>query len=423
MRYDAILFDLDGTLTASAPGVCASARYALAETGCPVPPDDVLQRFLGPPLVYSYPEYAGVPLEDVDRVVAIHRAHYHEHGVLDAVVYPGIPNLLRRLRAAGVYLAIASAKPEPLVHRVLEHFGLARFFDCIVGNTFERRESDKTVLLRAALPLKWQRAAMVGDRKFDMEAAVALGIDGIGALWGYGTQEELMQSGAVGCAATADAMAALLLEGDVPPPPGFFITIEGIDGSGKTTQMNAVAAHLAARGYEVVRTREPGGSPVAETIRQLILSPDNPIHAHTEVLLFAAARAEHVRELVRPALSRGAVVLCDRFVDSSVAYQGAGRELGMDRVAAINAFAIGGTMPDLTLLFVLDTRTAFLHRKAATPLDRMERSGEAFFQRVCDGYAQIARAESRVRCIDARLTIDQVTQEACRQIDLLLAAR
>ena len=146
--------------------------------------------------------------------------------------------------------------------------------------------------------------------------------------------------------------------------------------------------------------------------------------AQTEALLYAAARAEHVRQVIRPALEKGKIVLCDRFVDSSIAYQGGGRELGMEQVMAINAMAVGGTMPDLTLLFLVDARTAFLRRSNATALDRLERAGEAFFQRVYDAYARLAQSGGeRFRCIDACRDIDAVTADACAHMDRLLAQR
>jgi dTMP kinase len=206
-------------------------------------------------------------------------------------------------------------------------------------------------------------------------------------------------------------------------PRGFFISIEGLDGSGKTTQMNAVASHIRSRGYEVLETREPGGTPISEEIRRLVLDPTKTMCPAAEALLYAAARAEHVREFIRPAIMEGKVVLCDRYVDSSIVYQGAGRELGVDKVMAINAFAIDNLMPDLTLLFVVDAQTAFLRRSSATNLDRLERAGELFFQRVYDAYAKIAQDSGRVRCIDACRDIQTVTAEACASVDRLLASR
>ncbi len=423
MRYDAVLFDLDGTLSASAPGIHGSVRYTMEQMGFQLMDQSTLERFVGPPLFDSFQRYAGMTREESEKAVAVYRAHYMENGVLDTQIYQGIPNLLRQLKDEGVYLAVATAKPTGSARRVLEHFGLMRFFDRVVGADLERREDSKVSLLRDALPARYTRAAMVGDRSFDMQATKDLGITAIGAGWGYGSEEELVSTGADVYAATVrDAMYALL---DTPvPPKGFFISIEGLDGSGKTTQMNAVAAHIRRRGYDVMETREPGGTPISEEIRELVLDPAKTVCAETEALLYAAARAQHVRDKVRPAIDKGRVVLCDRFVDASIVYQGAGRELGMEKVMAINAFAIGNTMPDLTLLFMVDAQTGLLRRASATKLDRIERAGEAFFSRVYDGYVAIAAAApERVRCIDARRSIEQVTKEACQQVDRLLATR
>ena len=407
MRYDAVLFDLDGTLTASAPGIFGSVQHALMQLGYPPLEDSKLPGFVGPPLYESFERIAGLDASQAEQAVAAYREHYEDSGLFRATVYEGIPNLLRQLRAQGVYVALASAKPIALAHRVLEHFGLTRFFDRVIGADPGRRESDKQSLLQDALPARYERAAMVGDRRYDMEAAKALGLDAVGAAWGYGTEAELREAGA-----------------DAPAPRGCVISIEGLDGCGKTTQMNAVAAHAAACGYAVVTTREPGGAPVSEEIRRLVLDPEKSMCAQTEALLYAAARAEHVRQVIRPALEKGKIVLCDRFVDSSIAYQGGGRELGMEQVMAINAMAVGGTMPDLTLLFLVDARTAFLRRSNATALDRLERAGEAFFQRVYDAYARLAQSGGeRFRCIDACRDIDAVTADACAHMDRLLAQR
>ena len=368
--------------------------------------------------------YLGMDAQQAGVFHTHFRAAYRAYSLYEATVYPGIPLLLRQLRAQGVYVALASAKPIALAHRVLEHFGLTRFFDRVVGADPGRRESDKQSLLQDALPARYERAAMVGDRRYDMEAAKALGLDAVGAAWGYGTEAELREAGADAVAHTVGEAARYLCGEDAPAPRGFFISIEGLDGCGKTTQMNAVAAHAAARGYAVVTTREPGGAPVSEEIRRLVLDPEKSMCAQTEALLYAAARAEHVRQVIRPALEKGKIVLCDRFVDSSIAYQGGGRELGMEQVMAINAMAVGGTMPDLTLLFLVDARTAFLRRSNATALDRLERAGEAFFQRVYDAYARLAQSGGeRFRCIDACRDIDAVTADACAHMDRLLAQR
>lgn len=424
MRYDAVLFDLDGTLTASAPGIYGAVQYALERMGYAPADDEVLRKFVGPPLHDSFRRYLGMDADAAERGVTIYREYYGEHGLLDCSVFPCIPNLLRSLHEEGVYIALATNKPTHLARRVLGHFGLTRFFDAIIGAPLDRQHGDKSDIIRAALPPRAKKVAMVGDRRYDMEAAKACGVDAIGAGWGYGSAEELGEAGADAVCETVEDAARLLCGVDAPPQKGFFITIEGLDGSGKTTQMHAVAAHIASRGYDVLLTREPGGTPISEDIRRLVLDPEKTMSATAEALLYAAARAEHVRKLIRPAIQRGSVVLCDRFVDSSIAYQGGGRELGIETVMGINAAAVDGMLPDLTLLFVVDAERALLRRSAATTLDRLERAGEAFFHRVYDAYARIAEMSGeRVRCIDASRDIETVAKESCLHIDRLLASR
>ena len=423
MRYDAVLFDLDGTLTASAPGICGSVQHTMTQMGVAPLHSKELQRFVGPPLHESFQQIAGLTQEEAEKAVILYREHYAENGLLDAHVFTGIPNLLRRLKEEGVYIAVATAKPKPSAMRVLKHFGLARFFDKIVGAGWERRESSKESLLREALPPRYHRAVMVGDRCYDMEAAKKIGIDAMGVAWGYGSQEELENTGADFVAQNVREAMKMLLGDAAYSPKGFFISTEGLDGSGKTTQMNAMASYIRARGYEVLETREPGGTPVSEAVRKLVLDPNQTICAQTEALLYAAARAQHVQDVILPAINRGKVVLCDRYVDSSIAYQGAGRELGMEKVMAINMFATGGAMPELTLLFVVDAQTALLRRSSATKLDRLERAGELFFKRVYDAYAEIAKDTSRVCCIDACRDIKSVTADAYLAVERLLASR
>jgi len=216
-----------------------------------------------------------------------------------------------------------------------------------------------------------------------------------------------------------------LLAGEIPPPPGFFVTVEGLDGSGKTTQIDRLDAHLRQLGYRTLHTREPGGNPVAEKIRELVLSPDNlGMHAWTEALLYAAARAEHVHAVVRPALAEGQVVLCDRYVDSSAVYQGGGRELGLEQVLQVNGLATGGLRPDLTLYLRLDPTESLARRGHASSLDRIEMEQGAFHQRVCDAYDQLAaRYPERIRTVDASLAVEDIAAAACAEMDAALAKR
>ena len=186
---------------------------------------------------------------------------------------------------------------------------------------------------------------------------------------------------------------------------GIFITFEGSEGCGKSTQIGRLAARLRDAGREVVLLREPGGTPIGEKIRHL-LQYDESAGAMTpeaELLLFAASRAQLVREVIRPAMERGAVVLCDRFLDSTTVYQGVARALDRRDVASVNAFAVGGTLPDLTLLLDLDTaegRRRAVSRKG--PVDRMEQEGEEFYEAVMRGYLELAEASpGRFAVIDA----------------------
>jgi dTMP kinase len=196
--------------------------------------------------------------------------------------------------------------------------------------------------------------------------------------------------------------------------PGRLITIEGIDGAGKTTLAAGLRDALTADGHDVRLLREPGGVHAAERIRDLVQDPDARIGPRAEALLYAAARAQLVDEALAPLLARGALVLLDRFVDSSLAYQGAGRELGIDAVREINAFATGGLAPDRTLLLRLAPEQGRARaRDRATPPDRLEREADEFFARIATAYDVLAAAEpARIAVIDATQASEQVLAEA-----------
>jgi dTMP kinase len=188
-----------------------------------------------------------------------------------------------------------------------------------------------------------------------------------------------------------------------------FVSFEGLDGSGKTTQARLLTRALEETGVEVVLTREPGGTPLGERIRDLVLHGDH-VAPWAEAALYAAARAQHVEELIRPALDRGATVVCDRYVDSSVAYQGAGRELGVEDVLALNLTAVGGLLPDLTFLVEIDIDTALA--RVGGEGDRIERAEAAFWPRVEDAYrALAARFPERYVVVDGRRDIAEVAAE------------
>jgi len=167
-----------------------------------------------------------------------------------------------------------------------------------------------------------------------------------------------------------------------------FITLEGLDGSGKTTQAGLLGARLEAEGHEVVLTREPGGTPLGEEIRDLLLHGGD-VAPWAEAALYAASRAQHVEQLIRPALARGATVICDRYVDSSVAYQGIARGLGLERVLELNLAAVEGLMPERTIL--LEIGVAEAASRMVGDLDRIEREGDSFRIRVADAYRELAR--------------------------------
>jgi dTMP kinase len=204
--------------------------------------------------------------------------------------------------------------------------------------------------------------------------------------------------------------------------PGRLITIEGLDGSGKTTLAAALADALRARGVEVRLLREPGGVRAAERIRELVKDPAMRIGARAEALLYAAARAQLVEEALAPTLQTGTWILLDRFVDSSLAYQGAGRGLGIEPVRAINEFATGGLTPDRTLLLVIDPSLGRARSRARnTVVDRLEREDDGFFGRVAAAYAGLAAAEpERIRTIDAALTPAEVLDAALQAVQDLL---
>lgn len=193
-----------------------------------------------------------------------------------------------------------------------------------------------------------------------------------------------------------------------------FITFEGIEGSGKTTQQLRLGEHLRRRERAVVMTKEPGGTPLADRIRAILLDSANVIDPIAEVFLFAASRRQHTTEIIEPALARGEVVLCDRYADSTLAYQGFGRLIDLDRLRMLNDWATDALIPDLTLLFDLPEEVGLgraRSRNAAAPLDegRFELEDVRFFRRIREGYLSMATAEpKRFVVIDADGSIEEV---------------
>lgn len=199
---------------------------------------------------------------------------------------------------------------------------------------------------------------------------------------------------------------------------GKLITIEGIDGAGKTTLALSLLAPLQARGTDARLLREPGGVRAAELIRGVVKDPEVRIGARAEALMYAAARAQLVEEAIEPLLDEGVCVLLDRFVDSSLAYQGAGRELGIGPVRAINEFATSSLKPDLTLLLRIDPALARERsRDRAAPPDRLEREDDGFFTRIAEAYDQLAaEAPERIRALDAGQAPEALVDQALRAI-------
>ena len=203
---------------------------------------------------------------------------------------------------------------------------------------------------------------------------------------------------------------------------GLFITLEGPEGAGKSTNREYLAECLRAQGVEVLLTREPGGTPLAERIRELLLAPTDEIMcADTELLLMFAARAQHLDAVIRPALRRGVVVLCDRFTDATYAYQGGGRGLSFERIGILENFVQGSLRPDLTLVFDLPVEVGLSRAAARGQLDRFEQEGRAFFEAVRKTYLQrAAAAPSRYKVIDAGQPLAQVQQALDRLLPELL---
>ena len=194
---------------------------------------------------------------------------------------------------------------------------------------------------------------------------------------------------------------------------GKFITLEGVDGAGKSTHLAFVADSLRAQGREVIVTREPGGTPLGETLRELLLHRE--MDADTELLLMFAARQEHLAALILPALARGAWVVSDRFTDASYAYQCGGRGIETERIAALESWVQHGFEPDLTLLFDVPPEVAQARRSAARTADRFEREADAFFTRVRDAYLERAHAAPQRICVlDARRTVAEIQAEIAR---------
>lgn len=204
---------------------------------------------------------------------------------------------------------------------------------------------------------------------------------------------------------------------------GRFITLEGGEGAGKSSNMEWLAEQLRAAGKTVLLTREPGGTPLAESIREVLLAPSDEVMADdTELLLVFAARAQHLAEKIRPALARGEWVLCDRFVDATWAYQGAGRGLDQTSIAALEQLVVADSQPDMTILFDISVEQGMVRAGKRAALDRIEQEDKAFFERIRDCYLQRADQQpARFRVLDASLSLDQVRAQLEPVIEEMLS--
>ena len=411
MRYKTVIFDLDGTLTDSAGGILDAARYALDAMGIPRPDDKTMRRFLGPPLAESYMAYCGMTHEEAARATQLYREKYVDReGWKINAVYPAVRRLLKRLKAQGCSLAVATGKPENTAVPILRYFDLLDMFDMIACPTLNDLHADKAALIGRVMEHLEGPALMVGDIPGDISGARRAGVDSCAALWGYGDNDEILaERPTLTMASAEDLMRELTGEA---PAEGFFITFEGVDGCGKTTQQRLLKERLEAFGYRVTLTREPGGCPLAEEFRKILLAKeDNGMCAETEALLFAAARAQHIHDTILPERRAGHIVLCDRYVDSSVVYQGAGRGLGKDFIRAINRAAYAAGLPDLTIYLRMDAEAALSRREKAAVMDRIERSGAEFFMTNARAFDALAAEESRFVTVDADRDKDVIGQE------------
>lgn len=387
MNYDYILFDLDGTITNSFDGLKRSISYMMDKLGYEMPCDEEFRKFIGPPISESFETVLHINKEDRAEATKIYRAHFAKEGYKYFSLYSGIRQVFRSLKNAGLHIAVATSKPIEPAKKLLNYFGVSAYFDTINAPENDKIENSKEYAISKALQFHHNKALMVGDRHYDANGAKKFNLDFMGAAYGFGSEQELIDAGAKYIAKTPSDILKIL---NIDIEKGKFLSFEGIDGSGKSTQLNLLEDKLQRYGFDFVHTREPGGTEISEEIRNILLSCDNSeMHNRTEALLFAASRAQHVEEKIKPNLLLGKHVVCDRFVDSSIAYQGAGKNLGVDKVAAINDFAISGLYPDKTIFFDIPADKAIKRRENVGSLDRIEREKSDFFMRTVDAYSWI----------------------------------
>ena len=211
MAWDTILFDLDGTLTDSGPGILNAVAYAVGKLGLPAHERDFYRRFIGPPLQVSFQTWCGLDEAGARRAVEVYREYYNDTGIWENAPYPGVPELLGELEAAGKVLMVATAKPEESALRVLEHFGLMPYFRYVAGATPDESHDQKAQAIRRCLARSAGTAVMVGDRSHDIRGAHENHIAAIGVLYGYGSRAEFEEAGADGIAADIPALGQMLL--------------------------------------------------------------------------------------------------------------------------------------------------------------------------------------------------------------------
>lgn len=200
---------------------------------------------------------------------------------------------------------------------------------------------------------------------------------------------------------------------------GYFITFEGADGCGKSTQMNLLAQYLLKNGYEVVLTREPGGEGLGEKIREILLNYDGEVSPRCESFLFLADRAQNIDITVNPAINAGKIVLCDRHIDSTVAYQGFGRGLDIEKIVYLNNLAVNGRKPDLTFVYDIDVETSM--KRVGTEKDRMESAGKDFYNKVRHGYLELAKQEpDRIKVVDGTNSVEKIHKKTVEIFNSLL---
>lgn len=415
--YDTVIFDLDGTLSDNSEGIIRSTAYAMERLGRPMLPEADCSRLIGPPLMLSFKRFWNMDEPEGLKALAFYHERHQSVGYLENRLYPGIRPLLATLRAQGTHVAVATGKPRDITLRILEHFGVLADIDQVEGSTPSSSKYEKADLIRRITARYPGRAVMIGDTAEDMAGAAGAGTEGIYVRYGFGGAWTSPDQKRMRAADTVADLSRMLL-GDIPAPRGLMIALEGLDGCGKTTAARHLDQWLTQQGYEITHTREPGGCPLSESIRALLLAPENRAMTPTvEALLYAASRHQHVTEVILPALQQGRAVLCDRYVASSLAYQGAGRQLGMDTIRQYNAEAIRLCSPDITVYLRLEADQSLARRLAASEPDRIERETRDFFLRVQEGFDRLAAEDpEHFLIIDAGQPLESVAAALDRQL-------